>query len=144
MRAFACSQVLRKFVSVCEGLQAEVDSEVIDGRHDAGEDLGGEVGCLLVGHARQEVALLGRAEDHQRAPEVVRRLGQPHEIIGRLTPDRRVGGRQVEALGLGEQPVQADRLEAGVLDLCRRSRRSWGDTSVIRGARVKGAISRPS
>ena len=40
------------------------------------EDLDRVIDGLVIGYARQQVALLGRAQDHERAAEVAGRLGQ--------------------------------------------------------------------
>ena len=109
------------------------------------EDLERVIGCLVIGYARQQVALLGRAEDHQRAAEVAGRLGQGYQVVARRAPDRGVGRGEVEALGLGQEPVQSDRFQAGVLD-DRLQLADAPPTKVgsIRGASVNGAISSPS
>ena len=109
--------MLRKLVSLgASGSRQRSMPAAADRRHDPLEDLDRVSDSLVIGYARQEVALLGRAQHHQRAPQVAGRLGQGDQVVARRPADRRVGRGQVEALRLRQQPVQTDRLEAGVFD----------------------------
>ena len=64
-------------------LEAEIDARRADRRHDPLEDLDRVTDGLVIGHARQQVALLGRAEHHERAAQVAGRLGQGDQVVAR-------------------------------------------------------------
>ena len=76
--------------------------------------------------AGRDVPLDRRAEDEDVAAQVAAAAGQLDEVVGGPLADRRVGRGEVEALGLRQQPVQAD-------DRARRRPRPAG--AVRRGAR---------
>ncbi len=99
---------------------------------------------LIVSHSRQKVTLFGRTQNHERAAQIVGRLGQGDQIIAGRAANVGVGRCEIEALGLGQQPVQTNRAQTGVLDDRLELAPRAGLRSVMSGARVKGAISRPS
>ena len=66
---------------------------------------------------RQDIALLGRAEDQDLAAQVAAQVQQGGQVIARPLPDFLVRRGQVQGQRrLGEQPVQADDFETVVLD----------------------------
>ena len=114
-------------------LEASSTPNDADGRHDPLEDLDRVILGLSWVTPGKQVALLGRAEDHQAPPEVARRLGEGDQVVAGPAADGLVGGGQVKPLGLGQQPVEADRVQAGVLDDRLQLARGARVTSMIRG-----------
>src|SRR5208282_2626942 len=97
-------------------LEAKIDAHHADGGHHAMENLQGVSDSLIVTDTRQEIALFGRTEDHERTPQVPGRLGQGDQVVAGPTANLGVGRREIKSLGLRQQPVQADRRQTGVLD----------------------------
>ena len=117
MSALAWAQVLRKLVSEgASGSRQRSTPSRPDGGHHAAENLQGVSQSLIVTDSRQEIALFGRTEDHERTPQVPGRLGQGDQVVAGPTANLGVGRREIKSLGLRQQPVQADRRQTGVLD----------------------------
>ena len=66
-------------------------------------------------HAGGKVPLLGRAEDHDLAAQIGAELGQLAQVFRRLAAHVGIGTGQMKALGFGQQPVQPDDFQAGLL-----------------------------
>ncbi len=77
------------------------------------KNLRGVIHCRLARNARHKASLLGRAKDHHPAAQIKTQPGEFGQIIGRFAPHFGVGACQVQALGLGQQPVQADYFQSG-------------------------------
>ena len=110
-------RVKKRAVRWPERLDGERDATVFERRHRAAEAIGGQFHRLVVRHARQQVPLLRRAEDHQAAPQIATEAAEFAEVVGRLLADGLVGRRQVVAGRFREQPVQADDFQASVVGL---------------------------
>ena len=72
-----------------------------------------------------------RAEHHHPAAEIPAQPGEVLEVANGSPTDFRIGMRDVKAFGFGEQPMEADTLEAGPLDRAT-------NVGPLRGAHVGG------
>ncbi len=89
-------------------LQGERHVGFLQRRQGRAEHLGGVLHPFGLAHAGGQVPLLRRAEDHDPPAQIGAEPGQMAQIFGRLAADVGVGAGQMKALGLGQQPVQAD------------------------------------
>ena len=78
---------------------------------------GGIGHALLVAYSFEKIALLRRAEDHDGSVEVTAKPGEFLQILTGTPANRFVGRGEVESFGLGEEPMEADAFEPGILDL---------------------------
>ena len=100
-----------------ERLEGDRHAELRAGRDRAVQHFDRVGFGVVVRHARQQVPLLRRAEHHHLAAQVGAQFGERSQVLGRVAANGRVGAGEVEALGLGQQPMQADDFQPGVLGL---------------------------
>ena len=95
-----------------QGLQGEHGVGFLQFGNHLLQDPGGGLHGVFAAHAREQAALHGRAEHQDPAAQVGAQAHELAEIVGRTAADLGVGMRQVEAFGLGQQPMQADDFQA--------------------------------
>ena len=98
-----------------ERFQRDRDAKLSASRHGGVQHFGRVRFGIVVGNARQQIALLGRAEYHDVPAQVGTDFRERAEIVGSPTPHRGIGAGEIEAVGLRQQPVQADDFQPGVL-----------------------------
>ena len=91
-----------------------------------------------MGDAGEEIALQGRAKDHDGAVEISAEIREIGEALSGEGPHGLVGCGEVEAGRLGEKPMEADALEAGILDLMLQEVARGGGKVRRRGVEGEG------
>ena len=98
---------------LAQRFHAQVDAELFGQFQPAYKCAAHAVPALLVVPTLFDIALHGRADDHHLAAEVATKLYQRLEVIAGALVDLGIGVGDVEAVGAGQQPMQADDLDAG-------------------------------
>jgi hypothetical protein len=76
--------------------------------HGGLQDVGRVVHRLVQGDAGQQIALFGRAQNHDLAAQVAAQPSQIAQVAGGRGSDLGIGTGQVVAFGERQQPMQAD------------------------------------
>ena len=83
-----------------ERFQRDRDTKLSAGRHRGVQHFGCVRFGIVVGNARQQIALLGRAEYHDVPAQVGADFGERSQVIGSPTPHRGFGTGEIKAVGL--------------------------------------------